>query len=65
MLNEFIGIFLGAYHQYVNPDYVYIDYFDSVISVIVIALSLAGALAMALVTASGTFKIIRGVFGRD
>lgn len=65
MMTELIQMFLDAYHFHISPDYSQIPYFDSIITVAVITCLLVGALALALVTAWGTFKIIVGVFGRD
>lgn len=65
MMIELIQMFLDAYHFHIDPEYANIPYFDSIITVAVIICLLVGALALALVTAWGTFKIIVGVFGRD
>lgn len=64
MMNEVIQIFLGAYHENIAEDYASINYFDSCIVLAVTICMLVGALAMACITAWGTFKIINGVFGR-
>lgn len=33
MINDYLQMLLGAYHEYINPEYTQIDYFDSIICV--------------------------------
>ena len=56
MINEYIQMLLGAYHEYINPDYHMIDYFDSIIIVMGLGALLVGTFGLMLLMAWTMYK---------
>lgn len=61
MLNDYLEIFLGAYHNFVPEDYALRTYFDSIITVGVLLITVAGVFGVLLLAVSHTLKAARGV----
>ena len=62
MLNDFLEMFLGAFHEYVSADCPHREYFDCVLCVGVLITLCAGCMALVITLVSGGFKAIRGAF---
>ncbi|MBO7695319.1 MAG: hypothetical protein J6T10_22070 [Methanobrevibacter sp.] len=61
MLNDFLEMFLGAFHNFVSVDCPHREYFDCVLSVAVLTVVCLGTMAIALAIVVGSFKLIRGI----
>lgn len=62
MINDYIQMLLGAYHEFINPEYTQIEYFDSIICVMGLGALLVGGFGLMLVTALSLYKgLFKGV----
>lgn len=63
MINDYLQMLLGAYHEFIDPEYSQIQYFDSIICVMGLGgLILTGCLIMCVVAWTmykGLFKGVR------
>lgn len=62
MLNEFLGMFLGAFFEFIPPENPHREYFACALSVAVLTAVCIGAILLALVIVHGSFKVIRGLY---
>lgn len=62
MLNDFVEMFLGAFHAFVSADCPHREYFDCVLAVAVLVAVAVGCMILAVTIVSGSFKLIARCF---
>lgn len=62
MLNDFLDLFLGAFYNYISPDYASREYFAAILCIVVLGILCAACMGLVLILVNGTFKAIRGAF---